>query len=238
MPAQPTERHTIVSLEKVVKEYGGDGVVVRALDGVDLGLAAGEFTVVAGPSGSGKSTLLNLIGGLDRPSSGTVRLSGQDMGRLSRSRLSRLRLEKIGFVFQAYNLIPVLTAYENAEYVLLLQGVPFVERRARVMDLLATVGLSGLEGRFPRELSGGQQQRVAIARAIASEPQLVLADEPTANLDSHTAGELMQLMERLNADKGVTFLFSTHDPSVRQRARRTLLLSDGRIVNDLWRGPR
>ena len=222
----------MVRLERVVKVYGTDGTEVRALRGIDLAVEPGEFTVVMGPSGSGKSTLLNLIGGLDRPTEGRVLIDGEETGGLSRSRLSRIRLEKIGFVFQAYNLIPVLTAYENAEYVLMLQGSPPVERRKRVMELLRTVGLEGMENRFPREISGGQQQRVAIARAIAPEPELVLADEPTANLDSKTAASLLDLMAKLNEEKGATFLFSTHDPEVMKRARRIVVLKDGLVAGD------
>jgi putative ABC transport system ATP-binding protein len=222
----------MVRLEKVTKTYGSDGMEVRALRGIDLAIEPGEFTVVMGPSGSGKSTLLNLIGGLDKPTEGRVLIDGQDTGELSRSQLSRIRLEKIGFVFQAYNLIPVLTAYENAEYVLMLQGSPAAERRERVMGLLETVGLAGMENRFPREISGGQQQRVAIARAIAPEPELVLADEPTANLDSKTAASLLDLMAQLNEEKGATFLFSTHDPEVMKRARRIVVLRDGQVAED------
>ena len=223
----------LVKLEKVFKVYGQNGIEVRALQGVDLAIEAGEFTVLMGPSGSGKTTLLNLIGGLDRPTGGKVLIDGRDTAGLSGSKLSRLRLEKIGFVFQAYNLIPVLTAYENAEYVLMLQGVPAATRREQVMNLLQTVGLGGMEDRFPRELSGGQQQRVAIARAIAPEPELILADEPTANLDSKTAADLLELMLRLNREKKVTFLFSTHDPAVMERARRIVVLRDGQVAEDL-----
>jgi len=222
----------LVELEQVVKEYGDHGVVVRALDGVNLVLERGEFAAVAGPSGSGKSTLLNVVGGLDRPTSGRIVVDGEDLSTLSRAELSRLRLHKIGFIFQAYNLIPVLTAYENAEYVLMLQGVPLRERRERVLELLREVGLEGLENRFPREMSGGQQQRVAIARAIAPEPRLILADEPTANVDSQTSAALLDLMERLNEEKGVTFLFSTHDPAVMKRARRIIVLRDGQVAEN------
>jgi putative ABC transport system ATP-binding protein len=222
----------MVKLEKVVKVYGHGATEVQALRGVDLALEAGEFTVVMGPSGSGKTTLLNIIGSLDLPTRGRVLIDGEDTTRLSASSLSRLRLTRIGFVFQAYNLIPVLTAYENAEYVLMLQGRRPDERREKIMGLLRTVGLEGMENRFPRELSGGQQQRVAIARAIASEPELVLADEPTANLDSGTAASLLDLMAQLNEEKGATFLFSTHDPQVMRRARRTIVLHDGEIAAD------
>ncbi len=221
---------TIARLDQVTKNYGDGKVIVRALRGVNLVLEAGEFTAMAGPSGSGKSTLLNIIGGLDRATSGSVEVEGRDLSTLSGSELSRLRKERIGFIFQNYNLIPVLTALENAEYVLMLQGVPADQRRQRVVDILKEVGLEGMEDRFPRELSGGQQQRVTIARAIVSEPALVLADEPTANVDSRTATSLMDLMERLNLEKGVTFLFSTHDRDVMKRARKRLVLRDGRIV--------
>jgi putative ABC transport system ATP-binding protein len=226
------DMNPLIRLEKVVKEYRDNGVPVRALNAVDMEIAKGEFTVVMGPSGSGKSTMLNLIGGLDKPTSGTVNVVGEDTAQLSSSRLSRLRLYKIGFVFQAYNLIPVLTAYENAEYILMLQGIASSKRREIIMGLLKTVGLEGMENRFPRELSGGQQQRVAIARAIAAEPELVLADEPTANLDSKTSASLLDLMMDLNEKKEVTFLFSTHDPAVMERARRIIQLKDGRIEAD------
>jgi putative ABC transport system ATP-binding protein len=207
-------------------------VVVRALRGVDLEFHRGEFAAVAGPSGSGKTTLLNVMSGLDQPTSGTVTVDGQTVNGMSKSEMSRLRLHRIGFVFQAYNLLPVLTAYENAEYVLMMQNVPAAERREKVMRLLAQVGLEGMENRFPRELSGGQQQRVAIARAMASAPALVLADEPTANLDSTTAAELLELMAELNQDKGMTFVFSTHDRSVMRRAQRLVLLKDGAVEHD------
>ena len=223
---------TIVRLDEVTRDYGQNGVITRALRGVDLTLESGEFVGMAGPSGSGKTTLLNLIGGLDRPTSGRVEIDGYDLSTLSRTRLSRLRRDRIGFVFQSYNLIPVLTALENAEYVLMLQGRPERERRERVLRVLEEVGLEGMEHRFPRELSGGQQQRVAIARAIAAEPALVLADEPTANVDSATGAALLDLMTFLNKEKGVTFLFTTHDPAVMSRATRLLLLKDGELVHD------
>lgn len=222
----------IVKLEEVSKVYQDGKVAVSALRGVDLELQKGEFVAVAGPSGSGKTTLLNIIGGLDKPTTGNVFLEEKPLGAMSRGELSRLRLHRIGFIFQSYNLVPVLTAYENAEFVLLLQKRPGEERRKRVVNLLEEVGLSGLENRFPREMSGGQQQRVAIARSIASEPALVLADEPTANVDSQTASELLDLMEKLNQENEVTFLFSTHDPAVMERARRLIRLKDGRIEKD------
>ena len=222
----------IVKLEGVTKVYQDGKVAVSALRGVDLELQKGDFAAIAGPSGSGKTTLLNIMGGLDKPTEGTVLLEDKTLSDMSRGELSRLRLNRIGFIFQSYNLIPVLTAYENAEFVLLLQKRPPEERRQRVVNLLEEVGLGGLENRFPREMSGGQQQRVAIARSIAPEPALVLADEPTANVDSHTAAELLDLMEQLNQENGVTFLFSTHDPAVMERARRLIRLKDGMIEKD------
>lgn len=220
----------IVELENVTKIYDLGGTKVQGLSSIDLAFEAGDFAAVVGPSGSGKSTLLNIIGGLDRATSGKVRLAGIDTTVSSDAALSQLRKEKVGFVFQAYNLIPVLTALENTEYVMLIQGRPASERRARAMEMLRLVGLDGLEDRLPSQLSGGQQQRVAIARAIAAEPVLVLADEPTANLDSKTASALMDLMEALNQTKDVTFIFSTHDPAVVARAHRTITLHDGAIV--------
>jgi len=219
----------IIQCRNLVKNFGVGEVMVQALRGVDLAIEPGDFMAMAGPSGSGKSTLLNLIGGLDRPSSGTIEVEGQSIQDLSMTKLSRLRRDRIGFIFQSYNLIPVLTALENAEYVLMLQGAQIKERQEKVRSILKEVGLEGLEKRFPRELSGGQQQRVAIARAIASDPALVLADEPTANVDSKTASSLLDLMNRLNEDKGATFLFSTHDRAVMKRAKKLLFLKDGRI---------
>ena len=223
---------TIVNLQEVTKDYGQGQALTHALRGVNLRVEAGGFTAMAGPSGSGKSTLLNIMGGLDRPTSGRVEVDGREISDLSNTELGLLRRDRLGFIFQNYNLIPVLTALENAEYVLMLQGIPTAERRARVREVLAEVGLEGLENRFPRQLSGGQQQRVAIARAIVSEPALVLADEPTANVDSKTGMALMNLMHRLNEEKGVTFFFSTHEEAVMKRSRRLLLLEDGVILND------
>ena len=222
----------VVELEEVAKVYQQGDQQVDALRGITMTMRSGEFTALSGPSGSGKTTALNLIGALDTPTSGTVRLEGADLGTLNRKELSHLRRDRIGFVFQAYNLLPVLSAYENAEIVMAVQGVAESERRERVMELLARVGLEGMEHRRPSELSGGQQQRVAIARAIAAEPAVVLADEPTANVDSATAESLLEMMETLNRDNGVTFLFSTHDPRVMARARRLIRLVDGRIDND------
>lgn len=220
----------IVELKGIIKNYGQGDVLVEALRNLDLQIRTGDFTAMAGPSGSGKSTLLNIIGGLDKPTEGEVRVEGQLLNDLSRTKLSQLRRDRIGFIFQGYNLIPVLTALENAEYILMLQGVPPGQRREKVMGILQEVGLDGLQNRFPRELSGGQQQRVAIARAIASEPALVLADEPTANVDSKTAAGLLDLMGRLNEEKNTTFFFSTHDQEVMKQARHLLLLHDGRII--------
>ncbi len=222
----------LIDVRGVTRDYVQGQVTVQALRGLDLQIARGEFTAIVGPSGSGKSTLLNLVGALDAPTSGTVLLEGHDLTKLGRRALSALRRDRIGFVFQAYNLMPVLTAYENAESVLALQGVPVSERRERVTRLLADVGLEGLEDRLPDQLSGGQQQRVAIARAIASQPAVVLADEPTANVDSATAERLLDIMEALNRDKGVTFVFSTHDPRVMARARRVVHLVDGKVERE------
>ena len=223
---------TVVELSDITKLYTQGSLEVQALRGLDLTVGKGEFTALIGPSGSGKTTTLNLVGGLDSPTSGSVAVEGVDLGTLSRKELSRLRRDRIGFVFQSYNLIPVLTAYENAEMVMWVQGVPAPERRKRVTELLRAVGLEGLEDRKPTELSGGQQQRVAIARAIASDPAVVLADEPTANVDSETAENLISLMETLNRDRGVTFLFSTHDHRVVERVKRVVRLVDGRVYSD------
>ncbi len=222
----------IVDIKGVTKVYGRGDVAVHALRGVDLTIGDGEFAAMAGPSGSGKSTLLNIIGALDTATSGSVVVDGEDLGGMGAAVLSKLRRERIGFVFQNFNLVPVLTALENAEYVLLLQGVAKSERRDRVRALLTEVGLGGMEDRYPRELSGGQQQRVAIARSIVAEPALVLADEPTANVDSATGDSLIDLMRGLRDEKGVTFLFSTHDAKVMERSDRLLLLTDGLITAD------
>jgi putative ABC transport system ATP-binding protein len=222
----------IVQLTDVTKVYRQGAVDVHALRGLTLEIAAAEFTALCGPSGSGKTTALNLIGALDSPTSGRIVLEGRDLNQLNRRERSHLRRDRIGFVFQAYNLMPVLTAYENAETVMWVQGIGVEERRRRVMELLAAVGLEGLEDRRPAEPSGGQQQRVAIARAIAANPAVVLADEPTANVDSETADTLIGLMEELNREQGVTFLFSTHDPRVMERARRLVRLVDGNVASD------
>jgi len=222
----------IIECKDVTKIYHQGKIEVPALRGITLSIEPGEFTVLAGSSGSGKTTLLNLIGALDKPTSGSIKLRGRELSKMSGHELAELRLREIGFVFQAYNLVPVLSAYENAEYVLLLQGIPAAERRKQVMEVLDKVGLKGLEKRLPAEFSGGQQQRVAVARAIAPKPTIVLADEPTANLDSKMGAELIELMHDLNQDYGVTFVFSSHDPKVIQRAARLIRLEDGRIIAD------
>ncbi|MEW5851774.1 MAG: ABC transporter ATP-binding protein [Myxococcota bacterium] len=222
----------IVELKQVTKVYRQGRVDVNALRGLDLKVHPGEFTAICGPSGSGKTTALNLMGALDRPTSGSVVVEGRRLDTLSRKELGRMRRDRIGFVFQAYNLVPVLTAYENAEMVMAMQGVDARQRRVRVMELLARVGLSGMENRKPAEMSGGQQQRVAIARAIAASPAVVLADEPTANVDSETAEKLLSLMEELNRERKVTFVFSTHDPRVMERARRIVHMKDGAVTRE------
>jgi len=222
----------IIETRGICREYKGDGTVVRALRGVDLDIEKGEFAALAGPSGSGKTTLLNIIGALDAPTSGSVTLAGISLDDLSVRELANLRLNRIGFVFQAYNLVPVLSAIENVEYVLLLQGVDKKERFKRSAALLQEVGLEEEMNRRPHELSGGQQQRVAVARAVVSEPDIILADEPTANLDQETGAHLLDMMRELNRKKRMTFLFSTHDPMVMGRAERLLHLLDGKIVQD------
>ena len=221
-----------VRLQAVSRIYAQERVSVTALDAIDLEIRAGDFAVLVGPSGSGKTTLLNVIGGLDRPTSGRVWVGATETTGLSKAQLAQVRLTKVGFVFQQFNLIPVLCALENVEYVMLLQGVDEPTRRQRSLSLLKQLGLEGLEHRLPGELSGGQQQRVAVARAIAAEPTIVLPDEPTANLDSKAGAALMDLMRSLNETKGITFVFSTHDPMVVERARRVIRLKDGRIESD------
>ena len=216
----------------VTKDYETRAFTTRALDDVSLEIVRGEFSALAGPSGSGKTTLLNMLGTIDVPTSGTVRIDGEDVIAMSEAERSDLRLQKIGFIFQSYNLIPVLSATENVEFVLLLQGMGARERRRRAEEVLVELGLGDLLAKRPTEMSGGQQQRVAVARAIASQPSIVLADEPTANLDSRTAESLLDLMLEMNCERGVTFLFSTHDQRVMKRARRIVRLVDGRIARD------
>lgn len=225
----------IVLTEELTRVYGKGGVSVRALSGVNLTVEPGEFLSLVGPSGSGKTTLLNIVGGLDAPTSGRVVIDGIETTSLTPSELTGFRLNRVGFVFQEFNLIPVLTARENIEYVMLLQGVSTDERYKRASELLAELGLDGLADRKPAELSGGQKQRVAVARAVASTPALVLADEPTANLDSKTGGSLMDMIRRMNTQRGITFIFSTHDPVIMERADRVLTLHDGSIADDTGR---
>ncbi|AEV16293.1 MAG: ABC transporter ATP-binding protein [Thermus sp.] len=222
----------ILEARNVRKVYRGDGVETEALRGVSLAVEAGEFTALVGPSGSGKSTLLHLLAGLDLPTEGEVWVGGVRLDRLSRSQRARFRLEKVGLVFQAYNLLPVLTALENAAFVLELRGLPRAERERRAWEALAALGLADKAGRFPRQLSGGEQQRVAVARALAAEPLIVLADEPTANLDSRNGLALIERMKALNEARGVTFLFSTHDPRLLEHVKRIVRLEDGRVVGE------
>ncbi|MBW1814262.1 MAG: ABC transporter ATP-binding protein [Deltaproteobacteria bacterium] len=223
---------SIVSTADLKKTYQQGKVEVQALKGISLSIDAGEFVALAGPSGSGKTTLLNMIGGLDLPDSGRVIVGGNEYGSMNQSQLAILRLHKIGFVFQAYNLIPVLSAVENVEFVMLLQGVPEKDRRRRAEAILDEVGLEGKYDRRPAELSGGQQQRVAVARAIVSNPAIVLADEPTANLDSKTGQGLLEMMKEMNEKKEVTFIFSTHDSMVMDYARRLIYIRDGQVADD------
>jgi len=222
----------IVDCTGVSKTYTQGKIEVHALRDISVAIEPGEFMAIAGPSGSGKTTLLNLIGSLDSADSGRIVVDGNDYERMSASQLADLRLHKIGFVFQAYNLIPVLSAAENVEYVMLLQGVPAKDRRERSRGILDEVGLDGKYDRRPAELSGGQQQRVAVARAIVSNPSIVLADEPTANLDSKTGQGLLEIMKEMNARRSVTFIFSTHDRMVMDYARRLLRLKDGQVTDD------
>ena len=222
-----------VQTKDVWKIYPQEPNPVEAVRGVSLEIESGDFVAMAVPSGSGKTTVLNLLGGLTRPTEGSIEIGGHEITSMPDKALARLRLERIGFVFQAYNLLPVLTAMENAEFTLLLRGVPTDERHERVRVLFDQMGLEGLEDRFPGKLSGGQQQRVAVARAVVGEPALVLADEPTANLDSVASAALLDVMERLNREHGTTFVFSTHDPRVMERARRLITLVDGEISTDV-----
>jgi putative ABC transport system ATP-binding protein len=225
-------KEQLIVTKGLKKTYEADGVATKALRGVDMTIEHGEFTAIAGPSGSGKTTLLNAIAGLDTVDEGEVYLRGRLISEMSGRELSDFRRDHIGFIFQAYNLIPVLTAEENIEYIMLLQKVTRDERHRRVIEILKEVGMEGLERRFPHQLSGGQQQRVAVARAMVSRPDLILADEPTANLDSKTGGELLEMMKELNEKTGMTFIFSTHDQNVIERAKRLVVLKDGRIEKD------
>ncbi|MBN1196604.1 MAG: ABC transporter ATP-binding protein [Candidatus Aminicenantes bacterium] len=226
------QKDFIVATRNVTRTYHDNGVDVHAVRGIDLGIEKGEFTAIVGPSGSGKTTFLNIISGLDTPTDGTVILDGQDLVSMSDRELSDFRRDHIGFIFQAYNLVPVLRVEENVEYIMMLQGVSRPERHRRVMEILESVGLAGMADRLPTRLSGGQQQRVAIARAMVSNPRLILADEPTANLDSKTGADLLDMMRELNEKTGMTFLFSTHDRMIMKRARRVITLQDGKIADD------
>ncbi len=223
---------SVIRTENIKKIYSDNGVPVKAVNGIDLNIKAGEFTAIVGPSGSGKTTFLNIISGLDKTTEGKVWLNERLISEMSGRELSDFRRDHIGFIFQAYNLIPVLTVEENIEYIMLLQKVSKAERHRRVMDILEDVGLKGYEDRKPPKLSGGQQQRVAIARAMVSKPVLILADEPTANLDSKTGADLLDMMRELNQKHGMTFLFSTHDKMIMDRARRLVILKDGKIEAD------
>ena len=223
---------TAVRTTSLWKIYPQEPDPVEAVRGISTEIETGDFVAMAGPSGSGKTTMLNMIGGLTRPSRGQVWIGDREITEMSDKDLAQLRLERIGFVFQSYNLLPVLTALENAEFTLLLSGIPKDERRKKVLELFNKIGLSGLEDRKPGKLSGGQQQRVAVARAVVANPALILADEPTANLDSKASTELLDVMERLNQDHGTTFLFSTHDPRVMERSRRLITLVDGQVESD------
>jgi putative ABC transport system ATP-binding protein len=225
-------KKTVIDAHNVSKIYNPKTIPVYAVNHVHLHLVQGEFTALVGPSGSGKTTLLNLIGGLDKPDEGNILINGTDITKLSAGDLINFRLNNIGFVFQSFNLIPVLTARENAEFIMLLQGRKRKEREERVMQLFKEMDLEDKLDSRPSQLSGGQQQRVAVARALASKPQFILADEPTANLDSVSAGNLLDLMAKLNRDESITFLFSTHDQRVIQRARRVITLVDGTIFSD------
>ncbi|MDH3788403.1 MAG: ABC transporter ATP-binding protein [Xanthomonadales bacterium] len=222
---------------ELCKDYQQGDAVIKALDHVTIDIEQGSFLCLSGPSGSGKTTLLNMIGGLDELDSGQISIDGERVDLLGKGPLADLRLHHIGFVFQAYNLIPVLTAQENVEFVMQVQGVPAKERKKKALDILREVGLEGMEHRRPAELSGGQQQRVAVARAIVSQPKLVLADEPTANLDSVSATHLMELFCALNSTHGVTFLIATHDERVMRYAKRLIKMQDGKIIEDREQEP-
>jgi putative ABC transport system ATP-binding protein len=222
----------VIDIKNLEKIYDESEVEVHAIRGIDLVFEEAEFAAIVGPSGSGKTTLLNMIGGLDKPTTGEIFINGTNVGRLKSSKLIDFRLHNIGFVFQAYNLIPVLTAKENVEFIMHLQGKPKPEREKRTKELLEAVGLGDRINSRPSKLSGGQQQRVAVARALASKPRFILADEPTANLDSVSAGNLLDIMEKLNKEENITFIFSTHDARVVKKARRVITLEDGKVISD------
>ncbi len=222
----------IIKIENLTKVYGTNSLQIHALRSVNLTIRTGEFTAIAGPSGSGKTTLLNIISGLDTPTEGHAMLAGKPLTEMKGAELSDFRRDHIGFIFQSYNLIPVLSAKENIEYIMLLQGIPENERLSRVASILKDVGMEGVEDRRPNQLSGGQQQRVAVARAMVSRPDIILADEPTANLDSQTGAALLDMMRELNEKRGMTFVFSTHDTMIMERAKRLVILKDGKIAKD------
>ncbi|VAW21430.1 Cell division transporter, ATP-binding protein FtsE (TC 3.A.5.1.1) [hydrothermal vent metagenome] len=226
----------VIEIKDLVKIYNDSEVKVHAVNGIGLNFEEGDFAAVVGPSGSGKTTLLNMLGGLDQPTEGEIRVGGTLINQLSSSELINFRLNNIGFVFQAYNLIPVLTALENVEFIMQLQGWTKKERQERAEELLIKVGLSGRFNSRPYKLSGGQQQRVAVARALASKPKFVLADEPTANLDSKSTENLLDIMEGLNKEEKITFIFSTHDQRVVNKARRVITLEDGKVISDINKG--
>jgi putative ABC transport system ATP-binding protein len=222
----------VIEIKNVNKIYNDSEVQVHAVNRVNLEFEQGEFAAIVGPSGSGKTTLLNMVGGLDNPTSGNIIIGGTEIGQLKGSKLIDFRLHNIGFVFQSYNLIPVLTAKENVEFIMQMQGVPAKERTARTLALLEAVGLGERTDSRPSRLSGGQQQRVAVARALASKPKFVLADEPTANLDSSSTENLLDIMEKLNHEENITFIFSTHDARVVKKARRVITIEDGKVISD------
>ncbi len=223
---------SVINISNLTKIYDGTGIKVKAVDNIDLKFEKGEFAAIVGPSGSGKTTLLNMLGGLDRPTSGEVVIDDQNIWELSSRKLTNFRLHKIGFVFQSYNLIPVLTAGENTEFIMHLQGKPKTERNKRTLELLDAVGIGDRVRSRPNKLSGGQQQRVAVARALASKPTFILADEPTANLDSKSTENLLDIMEKLNKEENITFFFSTHDARGVKKARRVITLVDGKVDSD------
>lgn len=223
---------SVIKINNLTKTYTDTEVPVHAVNGIDLTIKKGEFAAIVGPSGSGKTTLLNMIGGLEKPTSGSVEVSGKDISELSSSKLIDFRLHNIGFVFQAYNLIPVLTAKENVEFIMQLQNWDKTKMNERTITILESVGLGDRINSKPNQLSGGQQQRVAVARALASKPQFILADEPTANLDSKSTNQLLDIMEKLNEEENITFIFSTHDQRVVDKARRVIMIDDGKVVSD------
>ncbi len=227
------KNNEIIKARNVKKTYNSNGIEVFAVRGIDLTLNEGEFTAIVGPSGSGKTTFLNTISGLDTPTEGDIWLNGKELSKMSGKELSDMRRDNIGFIFQSYNLIPVLTVEENIEYIMMLQGIKIEQRRRRIKEILEEVELQGFEKRFPPQLSGGQQQRVAVARAMVSNPKLILADEPTANLDSKTSNNLLDMMKKLNKETNMTFLFSTHDPLIMEKADRVISLKDGMIESDI-----